>query len=278
MGKIIISVAPVCLDASSSTGIWSPEEVAREVCACAKEGAGIVHLHVRDDKGEPTYDISCFERTIDLIRKDSDIIIQGSTGGCYDLSLDERCVSLKDSRVENATLNMGSTNFGEDVYINSLSDIRYWASKMYERGIMPELEIFDGSMAYTALKMQKEGLLTGKPVFALCLGFPSSLRASCYDLQYLCGLIPPNAAWGLVHHGMKGFDLIACAIALGADFVRVGFEDSIYYARNKKAADNAELVREVKNFIGSMGREIASPAEAREILGLKPYNAASEKL
>ncbi len=273
MRKIIISVAPV--EPALDRSLVSPEAVAREVIECTREGASMVHLHVRDEKGKPTDELSTFSKTIGMIRDKSDIVIQGSTGGCSDLTLDQRCVSLNEPFVETATLNMGSTNFGEDVYVNSLSDIRHWASRIYEKDVLPELEIFDGGMLHSSLKLYEEKVLKARLNFALCLGFPSSTGASYLDLHYLYGLLPKDALWGLIHHGMKNFEMIACAVALGANFIRVGFEDSIYYANDQMAEGNVELVSRVRRFINSMGYEAATAEETREILGIG--NAAEKK-
>ena len=145
--KIIVAVAPVGTDITPpSMNPLTPREVADEVVACAEAGAGMVHLHVRDSQGNQTEDISDFSKTLDFIRESSDIIIQGSTGGLTSLSLEERCVSVTDPRVEVASLNMGSVNFGEDVYVNRLPDIRYWARRMEESGVAPEMEIFEMGM------------------------------------------------------------------------------------------------------------------------------------
>ena len=129
--KVIVAVAPVGADiAPPSINPLTPEDVAAEVVACSRAGAAMVHLHVRDEVGEQTGELSAFAHTLDLIRASSDIVIQGSTGGLSTLSLEARCVALNDSRVEVASLNMGSVNFGEDVYINRMPDIRYWAQRM----------------------------------------------------------------------------------------------------------------------------------------------------
>ena len=114
--KIIVAVAPVGADiAPPSINPMTSAEVAEEVVACHRAGAAMVHLHVRDEAGDPTGDLTAFGRTLDLIRASSDIVIQGSTGGLSTLSLEERCVALNDPRVEVASLNMGSVNFGETV-------------------------------------------------------------------------------------------------------------------------------------------------------------------
>ena len=108
----------------------SPEEIAEDTVNCFREGACEVHLHTRDLEGNQTFDLDVFSDTIRLIRKETDMIIQGSTGGLSSLTLAERCVCLQVPEVEVASLNMGSVNFGETVYINTLPDIRYWAAEM----------------------------------------------------------------------------------------------------------------------------------------------------
>ena len=115
--KIIVAVAPVGrnIDLPSKNPL-TPEDVAADVVACARAGAALVHLHVRDSLGEQTGDLGDYTRTLDLIRKSSDIVVQGSTGGLTSLSLEERCVALEEPGTEVASLNMGSVNFGEDVY------------------------------------------------------------------------------------------------------------------------------------------------------------------
>ena len=159
--KIILCIAPVCHTGKEiPPGCRNPltaEEVASEVRACADLGVGMVHLHVRDESGAQTFELDVFRRTLDLIREGSDIIIQGSTGGLADLSLEERCVCLEESRVEVASLNMGSVNFGEGVYINTFPDIRFWAGRMREHRVLPELECFDLGMVENSYLMAEEG-------------------------------------------------------------------------------------------------------------------------
>ena len=125
--KIIVAVAPTGKKTEPpSVNPLTSEDVAHQVITCEKAGASMVHMHVRDSKGEQTEDLTDFSATLDLIRQSSDIVIQGSTGGLTDLTLEQRCVALDDPRVETASLNMGSINFDEDVYVNRVPDIRYW--------------------------------------------------------------------------------------------------------------------------------------------------------
>lgn len=269
--RIIVAVAPVALAPEAKIkNPLSPEEVSREVISCARAGAGMVHLHVRDERGKPTEDLTGFARTLDLIAKDSDIIMQSSTGGVSDLTLEQRCVSLNDPRVEVGSLNMGSANFDEGVYINTLPDIRYWAGQMKKAGVQPELEIFEGGMINNVRLLAEEGVLAPPFTFAFALGFKGALPADARSLSFLAAMLPPGSVWGLLHHGMRDLSLLAAAIGLGASFVRVGYEDSIHLAPGRVAQSNAEAVAELAGLIEAMGLAVATPQEARAILGIPP--------
>lgn len=272
--KIIIAVAPVGKNiATPAVNPLSPEQVAAEVVACTRAGAGLVHLHVRDGKGEPTASLDAFATTLDLIRQSSDIIIQGSTGGLSTLTLEERCVALNDSRVEVATLNMGSVNFGEEVYINRLSDIRYWAGRMQGAGVMPELEIFEIGMLQVARRFIAEKIITPPYAFGLCLGFSWALPPLPESLLFFKTLLGDEAGWGVVHDGMQDLSLLSSAIGMGASLVRVGFEDSPFYAPGCRAATNAELVERMAALVRCIGCEVATPDEARQLLNLNRAHA-----
>ena len=267
--KIIVAVAPVGREVKPpSLNPLTPGEVAKEVVDCTRAGASMVHLHVRDARGEQTEDISDFSRTLDLIRESSDIIIQGSTGGLTTLSLEERCVSVTDARVEVASLNMGSVNFGEDVYINRVPDIRYWAGRMAENSVVPELEIFEAGMVAEAQMLIDEGTLKPPFYYNFALGFHWAAPADPRSLFYLSSLLPSGAVWSLVHDDMQDLSLLATAIGLGAAVIRVGFEDSVQYAPDRIARTNVELVQKAVSLVRGIGYEVATPNEARAILGL----------
>jgi 3-keto-5-aminohexanoate cleavage enzyme len=268
--KIIVAVAPVGKDIEPpSINPLTPEDVAREVIDCTRAGASFVHLHVRDDKGNQTEDLTQFSRTLDLIRDASDIIIQGSTGGLSELSLEARCVALNDPRVEVASLNMGSVNFSEEVYINRLPDIRYWARRMKETNVIPELEIFEAGMLTAVTKLLEEKVLKPPLAFGFCLGFHWALPADPNSLFFLKSSLIEPASWGVVHESMQDFSLLATAIGMGAAAIRVGFEDSVYYAPGKAAATNVTLVEKIVSLVHQIGYDVATPTEARELLGLK---------
>jgi len=267
--KILIALAPVGTDVPEGVqNPLSPEQVAAEVIACAEAGAGMVHLHVRDSAGSQTADTTEFSRTLDLVREKSDIIIQGSTGGVSELSLEERCTALDDPRVEVASLNMGSSNFDEGVYINTLPDIRYWANRMTETEVIPELEVFEAGMVNNVKILYDEGVLREPLIYNFCLGFRGALPATADNLHFLKSIIPPGAPWGFVHHGMSDVSLLATAAGMGASIVRVGFEDSVYLSPGKMAARDVDLVENIVSLVRQMGMEIATPSEAKKLLGI----------
>lgn len=269
--KVVIAVAPVGKEDPPIAGNpLRPEEVAREVIECSRAGASMVHLHVRDASGRQTSDLKMFSQTLNLIREESDIIIQGSTGAIEELSLEERCVALDDPRVEVASLNMGSANFKETVYINTLPDIRFWARRMRQNEVVPELEIFEAGMIAASLRLVQEGAIRPPYYFNVCLGFHHALPAEPASLYFVKSMIPPDGPWGVVHTGMSDLSLLAAAIGMGASIVRVGFEDSPFYAPGEAAPTNAKLVENLAGMIRHMGCDPASPVEARRILGVYP--------
>lgn len=277
MRKIIVTVAPVCHVGKpipeGCKNPLTPEEITEDVLNCYRAGACQVHLHTRDLKGNPTFELDVFSQTIHAIREHSDMIIQGSTGGLSDLSLADRCVSLNVPEVEIASLNMGSVNFGETVYINTMPDLRYWAKRQQEANVVPEMELFDLSHVECCTRLADEGVIRRPLHYNFCVGpgGSSNLSATGRNLALLCALTEPGTSWGINHDSMKDFSILACAIGMGANAVRVGFEDSFYYAEGKLARTNAELVERLVSLIRAMGCEPATPAEAREMLEIGTY-------
>lgn len=228
----------------------------------------MVHLHVRDRTGKQVSDLTTFSKTLDLIRKESDILIQGSTGGVSTLSLEERCVSVDEPRTQLASLNMGSTNLGEGVYINTLPDIRFWARRMRERQVVPELEIFSLGMIQSVLKLKEEGVLNDPLNFNLCVGFDGALPAKAVHLFHFITSIPHGSHWSLIHEGMRDMSLLLTAVTLGASGVRVGFEDGCFLTPERPARRNVELVQHLVTLLRGIGYEPATVQEAREVLGV----------
>jgi 3-keto-5-aminohexanoate cleavage enzyme len=163
---------------------------------------------------------------------------------------------------------MGSVNFGEDVYINRLPDIRYWARRMEEAQVVPELEIFEAGMIPVFRKLVDEKTLKMPFSINFCLGAHWAMPADPASLFFLKTMLTEKIPWGTIHDGMTDFSLMATAIGLGATTVRIGFEDSVFYASAKAAGNNSELVEKIAVLIQSIGYEVAAPTQARKLLGL----------
>jgi 3-keto-5-aminohexanoate cleavage enzyme len=246
----------------------TPEEQAQAAYECRMAGASIIHLHVRNDKGESTQDKACFERAIRAIKeKAPDLIIQPSTGGSVGMTPEERLqpVSLKP---EMATLSCGTVNFGDDVFMNSPLDIEAFARKMKEEGVKPEIEVFDVGMINNAVNLVKKGLVDPPLHFDFVMGVPGGIPGTPKNLMHLVESIPPGSTWSVAGIGRAELPLGVMAIILGGH-VRVGFEDNIYYKKGEKCKTNAQLVERIARLAKELGREVATPDEAREILGLK---------
>lgn len=273
MNKLIITAAISGAEVTKEHNPAVPyvvEEFVAESKAAADAGAAIIHLHVRNDDGTPTQDKDRFEEIMNAIKKECpDVIIQPSTGGAVGMSNDERLqpVSLKP---EMATLDCGTCNFGGDeVFTNTENMIIDFAQKMHENGVKPECEVFDKSMIDMALRLQKKGYIKDENLhFNFVMGVNGGISGSARDLVFLHGSIPPNSTWTVSGIGRHEFTLAAMAIGMGGH-VRVGFEDNVYIEKGILAKSNGESVAKVVKLARLLGREVATPAEAREILGLK---------
>ena len=245
----------------------TPEELAEEALRAEEAGASIIHLHVRDEEGRPSQKEEDFRRTVEEMEKAGvSAIIQASTGGAADMSPDERIEALK-IEPEMASLDCGSINFGDEVFVNTMSIQRRFAREMKERGVMPELECFETGHIHNALKLNEEELLPEHLHFDLVLGVPGGMPASARSLLFMLDQLPPDATWTVAGIGRYELPLAYHALALGGH-VRVGLEDNIYYEKGRLAESNGELVARVKRLAGELGRKAASPAEARDMLGL----------
>lgn len=273
MEKLIISA---CISGAEVTKEQNPaipytvEEIAREAKSAYDAGASVIHLHVRWDDGTPTQSTERFQECHDAIRKVCpDVIIQPSTGGAVGMTDLERLESTNIVPTpEFATLDCGTCNFGgDDIFVNTDNTIMNFAKIMQERGIKPELEVFDKGMVDIALKVDRKGLLEHPMHFDFVLGV--QMAATIRDLVFIANSIPAGSTWTATGIGKNAWHIAAATISMGGH-VRVGFEDNIYIEKGKLAKSNGEMVEKAVKIAELLGREIATPAEARKILGLKP--------
>ena len=276
MDKLIISCCICGAEVTKENNPAVPytvEEIAREAKSAYDAGAALIHLHVRWDDGTPTQDKGRFQECVDAIRKVCpDVIIQPSTGGAVGMTDLERLQSTEITPTpEMATLDCGTCNFGGDeIFINTDNTINNFGDIMKERGIKPECEVFDKGMIDIALKAAKKGHIDYPIHFDFVLGV--QMTATVRDLVYMATSIPAGCTWTATGIGKTAWDIAAATIAMGGH-VRVGFEDNVYMSKGVLAKSNGEMVERVVQMAKLMNREVATPAEAREILGLKPLEA-----
>lgn len=272
MEKLIITAAICGAEVTKDQNPNVPytvEEIVREAKSAYDAGAAVVHVHVREDDGTPTQSRERFRVCMDAIKAAiPDVILIPSTGGAVGMTAEER-LQPTELFPEMATLDCGTCNFGDDVFENTMPTMRAFGKRMLENNIKPEYECFEMGHLDTILKMAKKGQVPGDPMqFNFVLGVPGCTPATVKNLCWLVDAIPAGSTWTATGVGRSAFQLAAPTIVMGGN-VRVGFEDNIYLSRGVLARSNGELVEKVVRLSRELGREIASPAEAREILSLK---------
>lgn len=271
MDKLIISVATTGSRTHREHTPYVPiteEEIANEAVACWREGAAVVHIHVRDENGQVTCDQDRYARVVELIRaQDCDILINLSTGGGAGVVADEDRAAAVRVRPDIASFDAGSMNFGEGVFINSPQFLENLAVEMDEFGVKPEIECFDTGMIENAKRLIDRGLIKPPFWFQFVLGVRGGAAPSAAQLVHMVNQLPPNSNWSVCAIGRDQLPMNAIAIAMGGH-ARTGLEDNIYYSYRVLAEGNVPLVQRVARLSREMNREVATPAEAREIIGL----------
>ena len=270
MEKLIITAAICGAEVTKENNPNIPytvEEIGREAESAYKAGASIIHLHVREDDGTPTQDKERFRVCIEEIKKRCpDVIIQPSTGGAVGMSDEERLQPVE-LFPEMATLDCGTLNFGGDeIFVNTENTIKNFGKVMIEKGVKPEIEVFDKGMIDYAIRFAKEGYILEPMHFDFVLGV--QMAATARDLAFMVDSIPAGSTWTVAGVGRYEMPMAAMGIAMGGH-IRVGFEDNVYLSKGVLAKSNGELVEKVVRIAKELGREIATPDEARKILGLK---------
>jgi uncharacterized protein (DUF849 family) len=248
----------------------TPSEQIESTHEAYEAGAALVHIHVRDDAGRPSSDPERFAAVQAGVRKHCpDMIIQFSTGG-RGRQLDERGAMLY-LRPDMASLATGSVNFPTSIYENPPDFVESLAKAIADNGAKPEVEIFDVAMLYTAVEMVKSGLLAAPAHVQFVLGLKNALPARRELLEFLVrelGELMPGATWTAAGMARHQLTVNHWALELGGH-CRTGLEDNIRYDQARLAASNAELVRRVAAITLEHGRQVAKPAEARQLLGLR---------
>lgn len=264
----------------------TPQQIAESALEAAKEGAAVAHIHVRDpETGRPSMKIEHYREVIERIReKNSALVINLTTGpggrfipseadpkvaapGSTLMVPEQRVEHIVVLRPDICTLDLNTMNSGGEVVINTPRNVSKMAKLILDAGVMPEIELFDSGDIHLAHDLIRTGVLNGPGLYSLVLGVKYGFSATPETMLYARNLLPQGAIWTGFGIGRHEFPMVGQSYLYGGH-VRVGFEDNLYLSKGVLAASNGVLVRRAREIVESMGGAIASPAEARAILGL----------
>ncbi|HEY9281441.1 MAG TPA: 3-keto-5-aminohexanoate cleavage protein [Eoetvoesiella sp.] len=264
----------------------TPEQIADACIGAARAGAAIAHIHVRYPDGRPSMELAHYREVVDRIRaSDADIIINLTTGpgqrfvpsdenpavaapGTTLTTPERRMEHIVALRPEICSLDLNTMFSGTSVVINTPRNVRIMANLAQEAGTLPELEVFDSGDIHLARDLIAEGTLPSPSLFQIVLGAKYGASSSPATLAYMQSLLPTGSPWAAFGIGRYEYPMLLQAWLLGGH-VRVGLEDNIYLKKGVLASDNAALVTKAVHLLTELDVQIATPAEAREILGLK---------
>lgn len=263
----------------------TPKEIAASAIKAAKAGATIAHIHVRDpETGRLSHDIELFRETVERIRdSDTDVIINITSGGGGDWipsetdptkggdgtdiqTPEERHEPIEKLLPEMCTLDCGSINFGNMLYVSPTDWLRKQAKLVQDSGVKPELECFDTGHVHFANQLIQDGLIDGDPLYQFCLGIPWGAAADAETMSYMKSRIPDNSRWAAFGIGRMQIPMVAESVLQGGN-IRVGLEDNLYLKKGQLAT-NEQLVDKAVSIVQSLGSDIMTPAEARKELDL----------
>jgi len=264
----------------------TPAQIAQSALDAAKAGAAIVHIHVRDPQTtKPSMDGALYREVVDRLRQSgTDVVINLTTGpgarflpGADDpwkpgpatnlKNPAERVKHVVELRPEICSLDMGSMNMGGYAFINTQGYLEAMAVAIRDAGIVPELEVFEAGHLLLARRMIETGHIKPPGMFQICLGISWGQPATPEAMTYMRGLLPQNSPWFAFGISLHQFPMVAQAVLLGGH-VRVGLEDNIYLGKGQLAPSNAALVEKAARIIEVLGDQVATPTDARQMLGI----------
>lgn len=276
--KVIITAAV--------TGAWpkkennpnvplTPQEIADDVYQCWQAGAAVAHLHMRDDEGNGTMSADKFRETVQTIKTkypDCDIVLNLTTSGDLHATEETRQLHLKELKPEMASYDCGSMNWmNSGLFLNPPKFLEDLGTLMQELNIKPEIEAFDPGMIANAAYYLKKGVLKAPLHFQMCMGCANGIPGSVKNLVFMketMDTLCPGSTWSAFGVGHSAMEIMYATIALGGH-LRVGMEDNVMYAKGVLAKSNRQFVERARRCVEEYGKEVTTPAEAREILGLK---------
>jgi 3-keto-5-aminohexanoate cleavage enzyme len=247
----------------------TPGEIVESALAAWRAGAAVLHLHAREDDGTPTQDRAAFERLVEPIRDAGcDAILNLSTGSAGGRSIRDDRLQPLELRPEMASFDCGTINFGDRIFEGDLPFLRRMAAAFRESGATPELECFDTGYVGLALQLRDEGLLDDPLVVQFVTGIPGTgVPATVEQVEHMRRLLPEGARWSVCAAGQRQLPLNAYCILAGGH-VRTGLEDNLWLRRGERVT-NAQLVERVVRIARELDRPVATPGEARELLGCR---------
>jgi 3-keto-5-aminohexanoate cleavage enzyme len=246
---------------------YTPAEIADAAVESAGAGATVVHLHVREDDGTPSGRPELFEDVMQRIRAGSDLLTMVSTGGSNDMTIEERTTGLE-AQPDLSGVESGSMNFGDDTFITPPKAGRGIVERALSLGIGLEVEAFDVSHVISAVRWLEEGLLPSPMRINLVFGVPGGIDASPEALAAMIRPLPPGTFWTVTCVGRHHPRMMALALLNGASGIRTGLEDAVYISRGVLAPSSAALCEMAVNMASTLGREVATQEQTRELLGL----------
>jgi uncharacterized protein (DUF849 family) len=263
----------------------TPAQIAQSAIDAAKAGAAIVHIHVRDPQTtKPSMDVAHYREVVQRIRDSgTDVLINLTTGpgarfapGADDpmkagpatnlKPAAERVMHVVELRPEICSLDMGSMNMGGYVFVNTPTILESMAAAIRDAGIVPELEVFETGHLLLAKRMIETGHIKAPGMFQICLGISWGQPATPEAMTYMRNLLPKESPWFAFGISLHQFPMVAQSVLLGGH-VRVGLEDNIYLGKGQLAPSNAALVEKAARIIEILGDHVATPADARKMLG-----------
>ncbi len=256
---------------------YTPAEIAEEAKRARDAGAAVVHIHAREDDGRPSHRVEVYDAIMQECRKRSDVIINFSTGA-VDIPKEERVKHISELKPEIGALNMGSMNYAKYskkrkefvfnwVFENSFDTIQFYLEAMRGAGVRPELECFDAGHVTNIQPFVDMGLIEAPLQFSFIMGVLGGIPATAKNLSNQVEQIPAGSHWEVIGISHIQWALIAAALSMGGN-IRVGLEDNFYVEPGVMAKSNGDLVEKAARMCRDVGREPATPAEARVLLGL----------
>jgi 3-keto-5-aminohexanoate cleavage enzyme len=275
--KVIITVAQtgaLVTKAMNPNLPEQPDEIVESAYACYQEGAAIVHIHARDKEGKTTGSKAVFQEIHDKIRSRCNIVIQDTTGGGANLTIEQRIECLQ-AGPEMASLNMGSMMrvsgpYKGTAFANMREDIETYVTRMRQLGIKPEMEVYSHAMFREVENLISKGLVDKPYYINLVIGmaFQGAVDATPKYLSSMVDFLPQDAIVNVTPVGAAQLPLTTMGMVLGG-CIRVGMEDNIYYRKGELVKSNAQFVARAVRIARELNKEPATPDEARQILGLK---------